>query len=394
MATPPSPDASSTGRPPVGDRLAGGPGGDDRLSSTTESLVARITKLFVWAVALVLLLRFFNSVAFIALMLLLAGAIASLLSPLARKLPGPRWVRGGLAGGGFLLLLIGAVVGFGFLLRNLVTQQLEQWPQIRDSLNARLAAWSPPLGLEKPMTVEQLRDQAAGWLTSGQGDIWSQVMGSLGAVLVGLLLLAFGSIYFLTEPRDSLTSGVERLLRGRESAVRGVAHELPKKLRWWLIGTLMSVTITATASVIGYSLVGLEFAVALGLFAGFAEFIPTIGPAVALVVSLLIASAQGTTQIAGVVAVYAVVQTLESYVILPLVMKRAVDLPPLVTLFSIVLWGRLLGGLGLVLAIPIDLVIWTVIDHFWLKPREAERGPPAPTHPPEEKPEKPDAATT
>ena len=67
-----------------------------------------------------------------------------------------------------------------------------------------------------------------------------------------------------------------------------------------------------------------------------------------------------------------VVQGLESNVLIPIVMKRAVDIPPAVSLFTLILWGKILGVSGLLLAIPIDLVIWNLLKHFVM--RDGETG--------------------
>jgi predicted PurR-regulated permease PerM len=73
----------------------------------------------------------------------------------------------------------------------------------------------------------------------------------------------------------------------------------------------------------------------------------------------------------GVLAVYGGIQILEAYVILPLIMRGAVNIHPAVTLFTVVLWGKIFGVPGLMLAIPINLTIWTLLDHFSIRPREA-----------------------
>ena len=100
---------------------------------------------------------------------------------------------------------------------------------------------------------------------------------------------------------------------------------------------------------------------------GLAELVPTLGPIAAFALALLVAFAQGTSEVIGVTVVYAVIQLLESYVLLPLVMRGAVRIPPVVTLFTVVLWGTIFGFAGFILAVPIDLTIWTFADHFVLR---------------------------
>jgi predicted PurR-regulated permease PerM len=135
----------------------------------------------------------------------------------------------------------------------------------------------------------------------------------------------------------------------------------------------------ALASGLGFWLVGLEFALPLALFAGVAQSVPTFGPLLTLLLSLVVAATQGLPQVIGVVGVYIVVQSLESYVLTPLVMKRAVNVPPVVTLLTIILWGNVFGLAGLVLAIPIDLTIWAFLRNHIIEARD--EGPPA-TPPP------------
>ena len=151
---------------------------------------------------------------------------------------------------------------------------------------------------------------------------------------------------------------------------------MSRGLRWWLLGTMISGVVVGTLNVIGYTIIGLEFAVPLAILAGLAEFIPYFGPVAAGVLALMIAATQDTTQVIGVVVIYAIVQTLEANLLVPLVMRQALHMPPLVTLFSVVLWGRVFGPAGLLLAIPINLTIWTMIDRFYIRAGQL-RDPPA-----------------
>jgi predicted PurR-regulated permease PerM len=89
----------------------------------------------------------------------------------------------------------------------------------------------------------------------------------------------------------------------------------------------------------------------------------------------------GLGKVAGALIVYAVVQTTESYVLVPTLMRKTVNVPPIVTLLTVVLWGNVFGPLGLVLAVPIDLVIWAMLEEFVIRAREEQargnnHGPP------------------
>jgi predicted PurR-regulated permease PerM len=145
---------------------------------------------------------------------------------------------------------------------------------------------------------------------------------------------------------------------------------LGPRLRRWVLGTMISMTIVFTASFLGYRAVGLELALPVAMIAGLAEIVPTVGPAAAAVVAVLFAATQTGGVVVGVLLVYAIVQSIEAYLILPMIMRGAVKIHPAVTLFSVVLWGKLFGVPGLMLAIPINLTIAAAVEFLYVRPRD------------------------
>jgi predicted PurR-regulated permease PerM len=132
-------------------------------------------------------------------------------------------------------------------------------------------------------------------------------------------------------------------------------------------------TAIAIVTGVGYSLVGLPAAFPVAILGGIAQLVPTFGPLVTFIVALLLAAAGGAKTMIGVTIVYVIVQSLESYALTPYVMKRAAEMPPVVTLFTVVLWGQVFGLPGLLLAVPINLVIWAFLYHLLIHPREQQR---------------------
>jgi predicted PurR-regulated permease PerM len=151
--------------------------------------------------------------------------------------------------------------------------------------------------------------------------------------------------------------------KDRRQPTLDALEELRPLLRWWFIGTALSMAMVGTLFGAGYAMIGLQFAAPLALFAGVAQVVPTFGPMITLVLSLLVAIPQGSYQVGGVVVIYVVVQSVESYILTPKVMERAVHVPPVVTLFTIILWGNVFGVVGLILAIPLNLMIWALLKH-------------------------------
>jgi predicted PurR-regulated permease PerM len=326
-----------------------------------------------WIIAITLFLRFFHPLKIVLLGFLAAAAVAAMLEPLSRLLRGGRGVRAITVGFAFLAFVGGTLFVVSWLLVEPVRRQFQSWPQVKEGLDRTLAFWGQRLGLEPVPTVDSLLSQLADFIT-GKGPELAAATADITTIVVIVLVFVFaGSIYLLAETRGRLLKPVVMLLPPqRRQAVRNLFADLVPRLRWWMIGTLGGMAMIGTGSYIGYEIIGLEFSLPLAVLMGLSEAVPTVGPAVAFAVTLFTAFSQSASTVVGVVVVYSAVQLLESYVVLPLIMRRAVDIPPVVTLFTVVLWGKIFGVAGLLLAVPIDLVIWGLLDTFIVK-----RYPPA-----------------
>jgi predicted PurR-regulated permease PerM len=333
--------------------------------------VRHLTTVAGWAVGLFLFFYFFRAFELVFLCLLSSAILASALFPLARWFPARRWPSAVVVGLLLILIVAALFATIGWVVWDVVRDQAQKVPEIERAIDGLLARWSESLGLAEPLRLAALRERLAAVLTGaggggagGQG-VMSAAASGVATGLVSLILVLFGTMFLLGE-RERLLLGplLEMLPLRRRAQVRAALDELPEKLRWWLIGTLVSMTVTGVASGIGFAVVGLPFALPLAVLAGVSELAPTFGPTFAFLLATLLAATEGSGMVAKVMAVWAIVQTLESYVVLPLVMKRAVKMPPLVTLFSVVFWGKVFGIAGLLLALPLDLVLWSFGRHL------------------------------
>ena len=124
---------------------------------------------------------------------------------------------------------------------------------------------------------------------------------------------------------------------------------------------------------IGLLLLGAPFAVALALLAGLMEFIPYIGPFVAAVPAILVGFAESPQLALWIALLFLAVQSIESYVLAPLVQHRAVYLPPAVILFAQVLMGVIVGGLGVAVATPLAAAAMVAISMLYVEDVLGER---------------------
>ncbi len=112
---------------------------------------------------------------------------------------------------------------------------------------------------------------------------------------------------------------------------------------------------------------------AFGFIAAVLEFVPIVGPVIAAVPALLLASTQSWEMVGWTLALFVVVQQIESNIIMPLVSGRAVKLPPAVGLFAVVAIGILFGPLGLLLGYPLAIVIDVAVRRLYVREALGER---------------------
>jgi predicted PurR-regulated permease PerM len=135
--------------------------------------------------------------------------------------------------------------------------------------------------------------------------------------------------------------------------VRMVMNEMGQVMRNWLLGQLVRIVIVAIVVAIAFQLLGVPGAWLLGLQAGAANFIPYLGPLIAAFPVALVAMPLGFPTLAWVMILYVAIQTIEGFVVAPIIQKGSLDVAPAWTLFAIVIFGAMFGGLGIALAAPV-----------------------------------------
>jgi predicted PurR-regulated permease PerM len=196
-----------------------------------------------------------------------------------------------------------------------------------------------------------------------------------GAYAVGIntIVIACLGLFFAGAPsayREGVLILVPIAARAR---VREVMDEMGQVLRSWLLGQLVRSAIVAVVLAVTLHLLGLPGAPLLGLQAGVANFIPYLGPLIAALPIALVAMPLGLSTLAWVLVIYFAIQTIEGFVIAPLIQKGSVNVAPAWTLFAIVIFGALFGALGVALAAPLLAVGRIAVLRFyvedWLKDR-------------------------
>ena len=220
-------------------------------------------------------------------------------------------------------------------------------------------------------------------LASGVGD-WTfrlvGLAGNLGTVLLKTLFVVAVALMVSAQPtayREAILLLIPSFYRRR---ARQVLLQCGDALSAWMGGVLISSLCVGTLAAIGLSLLGVRLVAANAVLAGVLNIIPNVGPTLSTLFPMSVALLDSPWRALAVLALYVVVQNLESYLITPSVMHHQLRLLPGLTLSAQFIFTLLFGPLGLVLALPLavclqvilrEIVIHDILDRWKAGPKRA-----------------------
>lgn len=253
-----------------------------------------------------------------------------------------------------LAILITYFLIFGILITVLTfsfTPLLEQTSKLAISLPGVV------IDLLKVGNVDQsIIQREIGNLTGNLFSITKSIFDNVITIILTLVI----TFYLLLE-RENLEKRFASLFAGQDERVRKLLVEVEEKLGAWLRGQLILSILIGVLSYIGLTILQIPYALPLAIIAGFLEVVPVIGPIISAIPAILLGLIISPVLAAGVAAMYFVIQQLESHIVVPQVMNKAVGLNPLIVILAIAVGGRLLGIGGALLAVPITVVVQVIV---------------------------------
>jgi predicted PurR-regulated permease PerM len=251
-----------------------------------------------------------------------------------------------------LIPLAALAVIFGLFGTMMVEQFIILSTQFPEAL-ARVEAWvrATPVGND---LISQLTNYAP--KMEQVVGIVQATLANVGSAITGFAVVLVAALYLAAQPRLYIDGLIAMLpSEARPRTVETVAA-VRESLTAWLKGQAIGMAFVAVGTSLGLWLVGLPSPLAIGLVAGLCEFVPYLG--VILVAAPTIILGLGQSPETGLFTAIAlvVVQQLQGNVVMPLAQSRFGDLPPVLTIFSLIAAGTLMGPLGVVLAVPLSVV--------------------------------------
>ena len=333
-------------------------------------LVAKSTLLVIglWALANALWLA--RDVLFIAFFALLVASFLSIfVEPLHR-----RGVSRSISAPLVLLVLLAIFVSLFLVTWPTLREQFgviqQQLPPaidgIQDWIDRQISAVMGSMGATDTEIRQELRSRMTSEMGTLVGGTLPLLNTAVGAV-TGLALVIVAGMFIAISPRTYMRGIIVLIPRSRRRRAGEVLPEAGVALVQWMKGTAIGMAVVGVISAIGLTIIGVPAALALGVIAGLLEFIPYIGPALSFVPATVVALAVSPEKALWVLGLYAVVQGVESNLLMPLLMKQMVKLPPALTLLFQTLMGTLFGFLGLILAVPILATSKVLVEELYVE---------------------------
>jgi predicted PurR-regulated permease PerM len=357
-------------------RTAGVTTPDNSAEPGHHKQTAQILAMLRWLLILVFAVLGWFIVSYLAGVLapiLAALGIAYLLNPVLNRMVHFGFSRGigaGILLIGFLALLVGAITFLTPRIAHQVSEFVRELPDMVQTLSRWL---HDHVGIELPkdwsdeLKTENLADSLgdvggplAHFASAAVGGVFSVL-----AVLAEFLLVPVFAFYFLSDWPHLLRRLDHMIPPRRRGEVRDLFREVDRVVAGWVRGQAIVTAILAVLYATGFTIVGMKLSLAIGLLVGALTVIPFVGTFVGATIALTVtlATGGGLTMLLSVAAVILVLHLLEAAVLTPKIVGHRVGLSESGALLAVVAGGKLLGFVGVVLAVPIAATVAVLVRY-------------------------------
>ncbi len=303
--------------------------------------------------------------------------IASVIEPIASRLQRYRIPRA--LSVLCVYLIVSAVIGVvaTILVPPLVAEVQDlaaELPGTYNHLQGLLGRAGDVLGM--PSIVTSLQDalvNLGNLLARSAGGFFQTTRSVFGGIVA--VILTFVISFYLVVSRNSFVSFLRSIVPpAHQPYIVNLVQRAQEKIGRWVLAQMILGAIVGVVVFLGLWSLGVPYALALALLAGFLEVVPVLGPILAAIPAVLIGFTQSPLLGALVLVLYVVVQQLENHILVPNVMRRAIGLNPLATILAVLIGAKLAGFLGILLAVPVATVVALFIGDLIPAGQESEEG--------------------
>ncbi|MEA2183049.1 MAG: hypothetical protein QOF69_2234, partial [Solirubrobacteraceae bacterium] len=301
--------------------------------------------------------------------ILVSVLLAMALNPAVDRLLRMGLRRRGAAVAMVYLLLTAVVVGIGALIIPTLIQQVSDFIAAVPGYVKQLTAGRGPFGFleTKYHVVERVQDAVKGNgsnALSGGASAAIDVTRSVAVFVAGIVTITFLTLFMLLEGSRWVDRTIEILPARSRPMWRSIADDIYHLVGRYVTGNLLISLIAGSITAIVLLVLGVPFALALGLLVAILDLIPLAGATLAATVVSLVALSHSVSAGIIVLGFFIVYQQIENHLLQPLIYGRTVKLSPLAILISVLIGAEVAGVVGALVAIPAGGTIQILLDHW------------------------------
>jgi len=318
----------------------------------------------------------------VIIIFLFAIIIASAIAPFANWLDSRGFPRlfGVL---GLYLLMLGSIVLVLSLIVPYIADEVSQLSTTLPNVVQRLSTSLENVQQESPQyfdfvsEIQNILDTFSVYLQQSSQSVISLIVGVFGGVLsfIAVIIISF----YLAVMKRGVESFIESVVPARQEAyVMDLWKRSEAKVGRWIQGQLLLALIVGLTVYIGLSLMGIKFALVLGILAMAFEIVPIVGPVLAAIPAVFFAFLQDPGLGLWVILFYVLVQQLENHLLVPVVLGKTTGLNPVVVIMALLIGNQVAGISGMVLSVPIATVIVEILEDLAKQKEEIKHNGNAP----------------
>jgi predicted PurR-regulated permease PerM len=306
----------------------------------------------------------------LVLMLILSALAAFILRPVVSFLEFRIGVRRSISIALVFLAVGGALVAlFIGLVPYLVDRVREMYDGFKTfPLDAKLREVTQDLSKHIPFANPETLTKKIRDILEGGLDMLGDSLGSAAGFAVNLFIVPFVTYFILAESDSTLKKLIERVPNKYFEMTLNVLNKIATDLVGYMRGWILDSVIVGILSIIAYYIVGVQYALLLGVLAGISNLIPYVGPFAGVVPALLVSVTQfgDFQQVPAILLQMLIVQTVDNTVIQPLCFSKTVDMHPLTVIIVLIVGNELMGVAGMLLAIPLATILKaSAVETYW-----------------------------
>ncbi|WHY00530.1 AI-2E family transporter [Neobacillus sp. DY30] len=269
-------------------------------------------------------------------------------------------------------LLITSLISLGGpVLKEQMKSFADSTPHLIEAISDKLTElqqWINHLQENDSVDIEKASDAITESVSSSLAAIGTNFMNIIGvlASIVTVLATVPFILYYMLKEGEKAPQQILRLLPSQQQKNgRKILADLDEALSSYIQGQILVSFCIGVMLFIGYLLIDLDYSLLVAIFSMFTNVIPFIGPILAVIPAVIIASIDSPMMVVKVLMVMIVVQQIEGHIISPQVMGRKLEIHPLTIISLLLAAGRMGGILGLIIAVPVYAVLKVIAHHTY-----------------------------